>query len=249
MARGCNHLLNDSPNIDPARIRTMTSEAAGSSRRSARPPEGSVQILSGAYQFWNTPVHRFFGELPDWFVVSAKDLPRMSPLSVAVDLLADELQQQVLGGETVINGLLDVVFTYLLRVLVQKQGKERPGWSRSVADLQIRRAIEVMHSEVARAWSLESLAREVGISRTSLAERFRESMATTPLSYLRSLRMQNAMRLLSETDQGLERIAALVGYKDAFTFSKVFKRELGLAPREFRARDQNEAATPWRFGP
>jgi uncharacterized membrane protein len=77
----------------------------------------------------------------------------------------------------------------------------------------------------------------VGVSRTSLAERFRDAMGDTPLNYLRTVRMQKAMRLLSETDSNLEQVSLEVGYQDAFSFSKVFKRTVGVAPKEFRRQD------------
>ena len=97
-----------------------------------------------------------------------------------------------------------------------------------------------------RASNLE-MAEAVGLSRTRLAERFRAAMDDTPLSYLRTVRMQAAMRLLSETDKKLDDVAAQVGYQDAFGFSKVFKRTVGVAPKEFRRRDHEDRASPWRL--
>ena len=73
-------------------------------------------------------------------------------------------------------------------------------------------------------------------------------MGDTPLNHLRVLRMQRAMRLLAETDHKLETVAAEVGYQDAFSFSKVFKRTVGVSPKTFRQRDAAEKASPWRFG-
>ena len=59
--------------------------------------------------------------------------------------------------------------------------------------------------------------------------------------------MQQAMRLLGETPQTLEQVATAVGYQDAFSFSKVFKREVGQSPREFRRQDAATRQSPWRF--
>ena len=61
------------------------------------------------------------------------------------------------------------------------------------------------------------------------------------------LRLQRAMKILSETDKTLVQIAMEVGYHDAFSFSKVFKRTVGVAPREFRRKDMEEKASHWRF--
>jgi transcriptional regulator GlxA family with amidase domain len=111
----------------------------------------------------------------------------------------------------------------------------------------VHRALALMQGDPARAWTLEGLASEAGLSRTGLAERFREAMGETPLAHLRTLRLQAAMRLLGQTDQTLEQVAQAVGYQDAFSFSKAFKREVGLSPREFRRRDEADRALAYRF--
>jgi transcriptional regulator GlxA family with amidase domain len=73
-------------------------------------------------------------------------------------------------------------------------------------------------------------------------------MGDTPLNHLRLLRMQRAMRLLGETDHKLEAVAAAVGYQDAFSFSKVFKRTVGVSPKAFRQREAADRTHPWRLG-
>jgi len=104
-----------------------------------------------------------------------------------------------------------------------------------------------MNEETTHAWTLEELARRAGLSRTALAERFRETMGDTPLNHLRTLRMQRAVQLLTETNRPLEAVAAAVGYQDAFSFSKVFKRSVGLSPKAFRQRDAADRQNLWRF--
>jgi transcriptional regulator GlxA family with amidase domain len=104
-----------------------------------------------------------------------------------------------------------------------------------------------MHDDCGRAWTLGDLASAVGVSRTGLAAKFREAMGDTPLNYLRTVRIQNAMRILSETQKTLETVAIEVGYQDAFSFSKVFKRTVGVSPREFRRKDTIDQSAEWRF--
>ena len=116
-----------------------------------------------------------------------------------------------------------------------------------MGDAQIRQALVLLHEDCTRNWTLEALAQQCGLSRTGLAERFRKSMNDTPLNYLRTVRIQNAMRLLSETEQTLEQVAQAVGYQDAFSFSKAFKRTVGMAPRAFRTQNAQDQTQPWRF--
>ncbi len=242
MARGCEHLLSRSPSVAGLPVETI-----GPGEDLAPVEPGAAAVVGGAYQLWNAPLHPFFREMPAWFVLRADELPKLGPLALTVGLLIDELRQRQLGAETALNGLMDVVFTYLLREMLARHAPAEHGWARAVRDPQVRRALALMQGEPARAWTLETLAQEAGLSRTALAERFREAMGDTPLAHLRTLRLQAAMRLLGSTEQTLEQVAQAVGYQDAFSFSKAFKREVGLSPREFRRRDEADRALAYRF--
>nr|MBP7666354.1 helix-turn-helix transcriptional regulator [Burkholderiaceae bacterium] len=185
--------------------------------------------------------------LPAWFVLRADELPRLGPLSLALGLLADELGQGAPGARAVVHGLMDVVFSYLLRELLRRQAPGTASWAQALRDPPVHRALALMQADCAHPWTLDNLAAAVGLSRTGLAQRFRQALGDTPLAHLRTLRMQQAMRLLGETPQTLEQVATAVGYQDAFSFSKVFKREVGQSPREFRRQDAATRQSPWRF--
>lgn len=241
MARGCDHALSVSPSLAGLRPQTIAQELG--------PVEaGASVVVGGAYQLWNTPLHPFFAELPPWTVLRADARPRLGPLALAAGLMEQEIRAAEPGTDTIVQALLDMVFTYALREIAVERGQAGHGWSHAVRDPQVRRALTLMHERCAHPWTLDELAQQAGLSRTALAERFRDAMGDTPLSHLRVLRMQRAMRLLAETDHKLEAVAADVGYQDAFSFSKVFKRTVGVSPKAFRQRDSAEKAHPWRLG-
>lgn len=246
MARGCEHLLSGAATLAGLPVDDISLAPTGQPR-DAHPGESSAALVSGAYQLWNAPLHPFFTELPPWFVLRAERTLSLSPVSLTVAMLAEEARQQGLGRETVLHGLLDVLFTQLLRVVVEQQGARASGWSQAVREPHIRHAVTLLHQEFARDWTLEALARAVGLSRSVLAERFREAMGETPLAYLRTVRLQRAMRLLTDGTQTLEQVALAVGYQDAFGFSKAFKKAVGESPGEFRRRNAAEADIPWRL--
>ena len=215
---------------------------------------GDVLVVSGAYQLWHAPVHPLFAELPPWFVRRAEPARPLDPVSLTVSMLAEEARREgggadALGRETVIHALLDVLFTRLLRDMVAARAAAGAGWSQAVGDPQVRAAVTALHADCARPWTLAALAHAVGLSRSALAARFREAMGETPLAYLRTVRLQRAMRLLAEADDTLARVAAAVGYGDAFSFSKAFKRAVGVSPGEFRRAEVGSRALPWRLGP
>jgi AraC-like DNA-binding protein len=239
MARGCHHVVCGS-----ASLRGLKVEDIALDGEPGRP--GELALISGAYQLWNAPVHPFFSQMPAWFVLRGDEVPRLGPLSLTVALLTEEASERELGAETIVHGLLDVIFGYVLRAVVSAQGERGTSWSHAVRDAQVRHVLSLMHGDCATPWTLDELAQQVGLSRTSLAERFRQAMGDTPLNYLRAVRMQAAMRLMSETDKNLEQVAIEVGYQDAFSFSKVFKRVVGVAPKEFRRQDAADKLLPWR---
>lgn len=241
MARGCDHHLSTQRSIEGLEFRLI------GALDDAVPAADASSVISGAYQFWNTPLHPFFAELPAWTVLRAASLPKLGPLALSTGLVEAELRGSEAGRSIIVHGLLDVVFAYAMREVCARCAQAGAGWSQASRDPQIRRALALMHEDCAHPWTLDELAQRAGLSRTALAQRFRDTMGDTPLNHLRTLRMQRAMHLLSETGQRLEAVAAAVGYQDAFGFSKVFKRTLGLSPREFRQRDAAERQLPWRF--
>jgi AraC-like DNA-binding protein len=266
MARGCVHLLATVPAIEGLVPRPVAGTwgvpaapmaaptAAAPMAAAATAPQASV--ISGAYQLWHTPLHPLFAELPDWFVLPAAETPRLAPLSLAMALLAEEAGRvadaaapaAMLGSDVLVHGLLDVLFVQLLREIVARRGQAGRGWSQAVRDPAVHRAVALLQADLARPWTLALLAQAAGLSRTTLAEKFRSAMGDTPLAHLRMLRLQKARQLLAEPRRKLDEVAQAVGYQDAFGFSKAFKRAVGVSPGEFRRRDAAERGLPWRWG-
>ncbi len=244
MARGCEHVLSVQPSLQGLAVEAI---GVGLSARAEAPSLEASAVISGAYQLWNTPVHPLFAEMPAWSVLRAASLPRLGPIALCTGLVEAELRQGGAGQSIVLHSLLDILFTLSLREVMAQCAQHQPGWSQAARDPQIRRALALMHEQCAHPWTLDELAQRAGLSRTALAERFRDAMGDTPLNHLRTVRMQRAMQLLADGNQRLEAVASAVGYQDAFGFSKVFKRTVGLSPKEFRQRNAAERSSPWRF--
>lgn len=246
MARGCRHRLALSESLQglpeqdivPALSENLTPTADAA---------GAATVVGGAWQVWHTPVHPFLADLPDWCVLRADARPPDSPLALAVALMRQETTAVRPGRRVALHGLLDLLFVHALRGALDAAPARGPGWPQAAHEPRIARVLALMHGDCARAWTLDDLAREAGLSRTLLAERFRAALGDTPLNHLRTVRMQRAMHLLAATALRLEAVAAAVGYQDAFAFSKVFKRVVGTSPAAFRKLDADERAHPWRF--
>ena len=203
---------------------------------------GSSEVVyaSGVYQLWNDPIHPFFAELPDWWILRGTEVISNDPLADSLRILSQESVQAELGSEAIKHHLLDIVFQLILRRIVKAiAGEKKSNWATASQDAKISKALHLMHRDFQKAWSLDDLASEVGLSRAGFAQKFKTALGDTPLSYLSSVRIQKAMQLLTEAEDKVESIAEQVGYADAFTFSKSFKKRTGLSPTEFRAQSRS----------
>lgn len=244
MARGMNHIVSTETQV-PESVSILLDKAEGEIAPGTGKP--LLSIVSGAYQLWNTPVHPFFNELPEWFVLRVDDIGNFDQVHMAINLLTEEVRHPTLGSDTVTQALLDIIFMHIMRKIVAQRSPTAASWSHAVGNVQIRAALERMHGDCARDWSLDELAREAGLSRAGFAQKFKAALGATPLQYLTVVRIQKAMDLLANSADKIESVANAVGYSDAFSFSKVFKKVAGIPPREFRLRDRQERDVVWRF--
>ncbi|WP_407495748.1 AraC family transcriptional regulator [Pseudooceanicola sp. MF1-13] len=157
------------------------------------------------------------------------EIPRVQSLLTAI---CEEARAPGVGSEMMMGHLMDALLLSTVRSSYLKCGKEH--WITSMRDGAVVRALQLLHDDFARRWTVEDLAVEVGLSRAVLARRFVQSVGMPPLSYLAAWRMKVAARCLANRDDGLAQIAVTVGYESEASFSRAFKREFGLAPDEFR---------------
>lgn len=147
------------------------------------------------------------------------------------------------GGQGVLAKLAEVLFIEVLRIHMNEQVEGRTGWLAGVNDRLVGSALRALHTEPARSWTLEELARVAGTSRSVLAERFPQLVGQAPMQYLAQWRMLLASNLLARSNAPLARIAEEVGYQTDTAFSRAFRREYGMPPAAWRRRQVGPAAT------
>ncbi len=242
MSRGCHHVISTEEKL------TGKITPLSDFDKTITSPAGSkLTIASGVYQFWNSPVHPFFAEMPEWLVLHHDDMDTFDKLQSLSSLLSEEIVKSEPGSERIVQSYLDVMFSLIMRKIVKQNSSKKQTWSHAIHESSIRKSLDALHADVSKNWSLDELAKHAGISRAGFALKFKNAMGDTPLHYLTILRVQFAMELLSTTDMNVESVAFKVGYKDAFNFSKAFKKVTGLPPREFRLRDIEERKIAWRL--
>ncbi len=188
--------------------------------------EGEVtRLICGFFEFKQRSVWPLLETLPEVVVLDLSE--NESPLgSMVVKLLVSELKGAAPGHYDVVNHLAHLLFVEVLRQQLA-EGSIREGLLAALFDTRISRALASMHREPGNRWSLESLAEEAAMSRTTFAEQFRKLVGETPLHYLAGWRMELARKLLQTTPLTLAEIADRCGYESESAFQKAYRRIQG----------------------
>lgn len=219
-------------------------------------PGVRTRILCAGYDYDTAVAHPVLGLLPTVLHVSTAQ-PEVGPaLRGVLDLLAAETSRPDpgrprIGSATAAARLLDLLLVHVLRAWLAGHCRlpsadaahsvnasdgdgARPSLLRGLNDPVTGRALAALHADPARAWTLESLAREVDVSRATLARRFTRDVGDPPLAYLAQWRMKLAAWRLRQTDDAVARVAEQVGYSSEFAFNRAFSRAHGQPPGRYR---------------
>jgi AraC-like DNA-binding protein len=138
------------------------------------------------------------------------------------------------GSETVLAKLSELLFVETVRRYTEALPEGETGWFAGLREPYVARALALLHSDIIRRWTVDELGREVGLSRSALADRFIRLIGLPPMHYLASWRMQVATQKLRNTNASLAQVAEIVGYDSEAAFSRAFKKAFGLAPATWR---------------
>jgi AraC-like DNA-binding protein len=158
------------------------------------------------------------------------------PLGRLIDFALAESQERRAGSECVRLRLSELMFVEVVRRHLAALPAGQRGWLAGLRDPAVGRALARLHERPGEAWTLEMLAKEVGLSRSALAERFTHFVGDPPMQYLTRWRMQAAARLLADGRAKVAAVALQVGYDSEAAFSRAFKRAAGVPPAAWRDR-------------
>lgn len=178
--------------------------------------------------------HPLLDTLPATLVLDLNGDPACEWIATSFRYAAGELSAVRAGSSIALAKLSELLFVEAVRRYLDTLPAERRGWLAGLRDPVVGRALALLHSQLARAWTAEALAREVGASRSAFAERFTELMGVPPMKYLTGWRMQVATERLRETHRSVAQIATEVGYESEIAFARAFKREFSASPAQWR---------------
>ena len=140
------------------------------------------------------------------------------------------------GSAVVLARLSEVLFAEAVRHYMDELPPDKSGWLAGLRDRYVGRALSLLHEQPAHPWTVDGLAKKVGLSRSALGQRFNTLIGAPPMQYLTRWRTSLAARQLRESDAPIIRVATDVGYESEAAFNRAFKREFGLPPATWRKR-------------
>lgn len=155
-------------------------------------------------------------------------------LGKLIDLTLTESLQPRAGSEAIRLRLSELLFVEVVRRYIDTLPAEQNGWLAGLRDPMVGRALARLHEQLAHPWTLEELAAAVGVSRSTLADRFTHFVGQPPMQYLTQWRMQVAARLLADGTMKVSAVARDVGYASEAAFSRAFAKAAGSSPANWR---------------
>ena len=195
------------------------------------PPD--LRFICGYLGCDTTPFNPLLDALPSQVV--ARRPPEGN--HIEVDLIhqaVSESETQRPGSEAILARLSELLFVRAVRRYIETLPERSEGWLAGLRDPHVGRALQLLHGKPSHEWTLETLARECGMSRAVFAECFARIVGETPMRYLSRWRMQLATHLLTQPNMAVETIAEQVGYRSEAAFSRAFKNIVGTPPGAWR---------------
>jgi AraC-like DNA-binding protein len=140
------------------------------------------------------------------------------------------------GSSAMLARLTELLYVEVLRRYMWQLPSGHTGWLAGVKDPEVGRAMRLLHAHPERQWTVEDLAREVGVSRSGLAQRFTEMTGEAPMRYLTGWRIQLAKHLILQAGLSIAEVADRVGYESEAAFNRAFKRHVGVPPVAWRKK-------------
>ncbi len=212
----------------------MQSPKGGLARVSHGGGGATTRIVCGFLGCESKIANPLAATLPKLLTLDLREGPAGQWMRNTLEFAADQEAIAQPGADGVMAKVSEVLFLEAVRRYIETLPDEQTGWLAGLRDPIIGRALGLLHGDVARAWTVEELGREVGASRSTIAERFTALVGESPMQYLTGWRMRLAAEQLRATGAPLARIAGQVGYESEAAFIRAFRRQFGVPPGSWR---------------
>jgi len=233
------HVMSSAPNMpaEPPMSDVLEVAAAGQQPFCINYGDGasSTKLVCGYLACDASPFNPLIENLPP--VLTARDSSNGAGwISQFIGMAVAEASEKHAGSESMLTKLSELMFINVVRRHLETLSPENAGWLAGLRDPFIGKALSLLHDKPAAGWTIDELAKQTGLSRSVLAERFTNLVGIPPMQYLAKWRMQIACELLAGSNANMAGIATQVGYESEAAFSRAFKKMIGKAPSAWRRR-------------
>ncbi|MEM8774839.1 MAG: AraC family transcriptional regulator [Pseudomonadota bacterium] len=200
-------------------------------------PAHDSQLICGHFSIAPGSKHVLFERLPPLIHIRGYGADVGDWLETTLRVIGSEAGNDTLGGDIIALKVSEAIFAQAIRRCIQLSSDQDNTLS-GFADPNISRALNAFHKDPTHQWTIESLAQESALSRTSFACRFSEKLGLTPMRYVTSWRIQLARNALLTNNASVAEAASHAGYSSEAAFSRVFKKEMGVSPAKYREGNQ-----------
>ncbi|HEY7790721.1 MAG TPA: AraC family transcriptional regulator [Vicinamibacterales bacterium] len=232
--RGDAHVMSSAPGMrGTPDIASYEPPVDGQLPTPVRLGEGATtaHVICGFLGCAGGPFNPLLESLPR--VMRASDRPG-GPIGAFLNLAIAESTQPRAGGLCMLGRLSELMFVEVIRRHLESMPADEANWLAGLRDPFVGKALAALHREPARDWTIDLLARDAGLSRSALADRFTRFVGQPPIQYLTNWRMQLAAADLRRGADSLAQIAERIGYESEAAFSRAFKKAVGLSPGRWR---------------
>ncbi|MEX3006902.1 AraC family transcriptional regulator [Hoeflea sp. TYP-13] len=233
---GAGHRIRSGPEADARPLFDVPVEQVSERYEIMRYGGGGefTHATCGVMRFDHVAAERLIASLPRVLHVDSWDHDEGGWLQSTLRFISREASMLRPGGETVITRLADILVIQAIRSWLDSAPEAKQGWLAALRDEQVGRALASIHRAPQEEWTVASLAREAGMSRSAFSARFTELVGEPAMRYLTWWRMQLARTQLQETSEPLTVIANRLGYQSEAAFCRAFKRVFGVPPGSVR---------------
>lgn len=235
LPRNTPHILATGPEITPV----------PADRLIQKDPNGGVaRIAHGGGQERTQVLCGFLGSatenvclaalLPEALKLGSEDWPAAPWIETTFRFAVQESARRQADSREAVARLAELLFLEAVRRYFALHPRAQEAALAGMHDNQVGRALVLMHKHLYQPWSTESLARQIGLSRSSFADRFSRALGEPPMRYLAHRRLEQASLRLLDTADAITRIAYEAGYESESAFSRAFRRMYGAPPATWR---------------
>ena len=234
---GVTHTLSDTPNAPPITLDEAFTrsnyEGHGVFQYGGEITHNDTQLVCGNFEFSDEYKHPLIEYLPKYIIRNENDGDGYSWLKDSLRFMGHIAKSQQMGINAIIKRLSEIIFIQSIRIW-QESEQNKDGFLAALNDPLLSKGLKAFHEDFSAPWSIQKMADYAGMSRSLFAKRFKQYLNQAPMQYVVMWRMQNAQRMLKAGDHSLEQVALAVGYETLASFSKAFKRNVGINPGQYR---------------